>query len=54
MIPPLWKRFAAEFIDFLVLFVLKIIVTFIAVDWFNVIDIDRCIDKSFHKGVSDT
>jgi hypothetical protein len=40
-IPPLWKRFLAEFIDFVILFVLKIVVTFIAVDWFDMIDLDR-------------
>ncbi len=44
-VPALWKRFAAEFIDFLVLFLLKIIVTFVAVDWFSIIDLDRQVLK---------
>ncbi len=40
-LPPLWKRFAAEFIDFLFLVILKITITFMAVDWFDLIDLDR-------------
>ncbi|XP_046618127.1 protein FAM8A1 isoform X1 [Neodiprion virginianus] len=40
-IPPLWKRFFAEFIDFMVLFFLKLSITFIAVDFFDFIDIER-------------
>ena len=40
-LPPLWKRFAAEFVDFLFLIVLKITITFMAVDWFDLIDLDR-------------
>lgn len=32
VIPPLYKRLAAEFIDFMLLFVFKLIVTFVAVD----------------------
>lgn len=40
-IPPLWKRFAAEFLDFLSLFVLKLVVTFIAVDTFELIDFEK-------------
>lgn len=34
-IPPLWKRFIAEFLDFLILFFLKLGVTFVAVDIFD-------------------
>jgi hypothetical protein len=34
-IPPLWKRFAAEFLDFLILFLLKLTVTFVVVDFFD-------------------
>jgi len=45
-IPPLWKRIVAEIIDFFILFILKLVVTYIAVDWFNLIDVDR-YDISF-------
>ncbi|CAK1540294.1 unnamed protein product [Leptosia nina] len=41
VIPPLYKRLLAEFIDFMLLFVLKLIVTFIAVDMFDIIDLDK-------------
>ncbi|XP_012254647.2 protein FAM8A1 isoform X2 [Athalia rosae] len=40
-VPPLWKRFFAEFIDFMVLFFLKLSITFIAVDFFDFIDIEH-------------
>ncbi|KAH0946318.1 hypothetical protein HN011_007747 [Eciton burchellii] len=39
-IPPIWKRFAAEFIDSAMLFLLKFSITFIAIDIFDFIDID--------------
>ena len=39
-IAPLWKRFVAEAIDLLILFLLKLAITFIAVDWFELLDID--------------
>ncbi|XP_020289306.1 protein FAM8A1 isoform X1 [Pseudomyrmex gracilis] len=39
-IPPLWKRFAAEFIDSIMLFLLKLSITFIAIDIFDFIDIE--------------
>lgn len=45
-IPPLWKRIVAEIIDFFILFILKLVVTYIAVDWFSLIDVDR-YDISF-------
>ncbi|XP_046964462.1 protein FAM8A1 [Vanessa cardui] len=41
VIPPLYKRLLAEFIDFMLLFILKLIVTFIAVDMFELIDLDK-------------
>ncbi|XP_026758949.2 protein FAM8A1 [Galleria mellonella] len=41
VIPPLYKRLTAEFIDFMLLFILKLIVTFIAVDMFELIDLDK-------------
>ncbi|XP_058801767.1 protein FAM8A1 isoform X2 [Phymastichus coffea] len=40
-IPPIWKRFVAEFIDSMLLFLLKLSITFIAVDIFDFIDIER-------------
>uniref|UniRef100_A0A2P2I3T7 Protein FAM8A1-like n=1 Tax=Hirondellea gigas TaxID=1518452 RepID=A0A2P2I3T7_9CRUS len=40
-VPPLWKRFIAETIDFLLLFTIKLAVTYVAVDFFDVFDIDQ-------------
>ena len=40
-IPPLWKRASAEIVDFSILFLLKVFVTFIAVDYFELLDLDR-------------
>lgn len=40
-IPPLWKRASAEIIDFSILFLLKVVVTFVAVDYFELLDLDR-------------
>lgn len=40
-IPPIWKRFAAEFIDSAMLFVLKLSIVFIALDVINFIDINE-------------
>jgi len=45
-IPPLWKRIVAEIIDFCILFLLKLLVTYMAVDWFDLIDFHR-YDISF-------
>jgi len=39
-IPPLWKRVVAEIIDFFILFILKLVITFVAVDWFSLVDLD--------------
>ncbi|EFN77793.1 protein FAM8A1 [Harpegnathos saltator] len=39
-IPPIWKRFAAEFIDSAMLFLLKFSISFIAIDVFDFIDIE--------------
>ncbi|XP_022118731.1 protein FAM8A1 [Pieris rapae] len=41
VIPPLYKRLLAEFIDFMLLFILKLIVSFIAVDMFDIIDLEK-------------
>jgi len=40
-IPPLWKRASAEIVDFSILFLVKVVVTFIAVDYFELLDLDR-------------
>lgn len=39
-IPSFWKRIVAEFIDFLILFVVKIAVTYVAVDFLHFVDVD--------------
>ncbi|XP_043467112.1 protein FAM8A1 [Leptopilina heterotoma] len=39
-IPPIWKRFVAESIDSIMLFLLKLAITFIAVDVFDFINIE--------------
>lgn len=41
VIPPLYKRLIAEFIDFMLLFILKLVVTFVVVDMFELIDLDK-------------
>jgi len=38
VIPTIWKRIAAELLDFMILFVLKVMITFIAVDAFDLVD----------------
>ncbi|XP_073991497.1 protein FAM8A1 [Rhodnius prolixus] len=48
-IPPFWKRIVAEFIDFLILFFLKLGVTYVAIDFFDIIDLDKFY--IFHKEV---
>jgi len=45
-IPPLWKRIVAELIDFFILFLLKLLVTYFFIDGFGLIDVDR-YDMSF-------
>ena len=37
----MWKRIVAEVLDFLILFVLKIMITFIAVDAFDLVDLEN-------------
>merc|ERR1719415_453941 len=41
VIPQMWKRIVAEVLDFLILFVLKIMITFIAVDAFDLVDLEN-------------
>lgn len=40
-VPPLWKRFAAEAIDFLLLFVIKLGATLMTVDYLGILDLDK-------------
>jgi len=40
-IPPVWKRIAAETLDFFILIVLKVMITFIAVDFFELVDLEH-------------
>lgn len=40
-IPSLWKRVAAEFIDFFVLFVIKLAVTILTVEYVGIVDIQK-------------
>lgn len=39
-IPPVWKRVAAETLDFLILFLIKIL-TFVTVDYFGLVDLEK-------------
>ncbi|XP_057329358.1 protein FAM8A1 isoform X1 [Microplitis mediator] len=39
-IPPIWKRFVAELIDSLMLFVLKLVITFVALDIFAAMNME--------------
>ena len=41
MLPPIWKRIVAELLDFMILFVLKVMITFIAVDAFDLVDLEN-------------
>jgi len=40
-VPPIWKRIVAELLDICILFTLKVIITFTAVDFFEVINLDN-------------
>ncbi|XP_059084409.1 protein FAM8A1-like [Tigriopus californicus] len=44
-IPPIWKRFVAELIDFLTLFVLKLFITYIAIDSLELFDVESFFRK---------
>ena len=41
VVPPIWKRVVAELLDFMILFILKVIITFVAVDAFDLIDLEN-------------
>jgi len=41
IVPPIWKRILAELIDIFILLTLKIIITFTAVDFFEVIELEN-------------
>ncbi|KOB77561.1 Protein FAM8A1 [Operophtera brumata] len=53
IIPPLYKRLAAEFIDFMLLFILKLIVTFVVVDMFDLIDVEKFDFYKFTENYDD-
>ncbi|XP_028029908.1 protein FAM8A1 [Bombyx mandarina] len=53
IIPPLHKRLIAEFIDFLLLFVLKLLVTFVAVDTLEIIDTEKFDFQKFSEYYDD-
>ncbi|XP_075976628.1 protein FAM8A1 [Anticarsia gemmatalis] len=53
VIPQLHKRLFAEFIDFILLFILKLIVTFIAVDMFELIDLEKFDFYKFSENYDD-
>lgn len=40
-IPPLWKRVAAEILDFSFLMAFKFCFTLLALDWFDLFDFDK-------------
>ncbi|KAL4716897.1 hypothetical protein ACJJTC_012708 [Scirpophaga incertulas] len=40
-IPPLYKRLLAEFIDFVVLFFVKLAITYVAIDMYDFIDLEK-------------
>jgi len=48
-VPSLWRRVGAELIDFMLLFFLKLGVTFVTVNFFNVIDLDDIDMGVFQK-----
>ncbi|XP_026286574.1 protein FAM8A1 [Frankliniella occidentalis] len=40
-VPPYWKRFCAEVVDSVIMFTLKLLITFIAIHVFGLIDLDK-------------
>lgn len=44
-IPPIWKRVMAEVIDFIFWMAMKLFLTFMFIDLFNVVDYDEFFDK---------
>ncbi|KAK9889278.1 hypothetical protein WA026_004557 [Henosepilachna vigintioctopunctata] len=53
IIPPMWKRFVAEILDFSILFMIKLLLTFIAVETFNFVTVENygfdTIEKYFQN-----
>lgn len=49
IIPPMWKRIVAEIIDFLILFLIKMFLTIIVLESFDIIDLENYGLNSFHK-----
>uniref|UniRef100_A0A1B6E3Q9 RDD domain-containing protein n=1 Tax=Clastoptera arizonana TaxID=38151 RepID=A0A1B6E3Q9_9HEMI len=48
-IPSLWKRLFAEFLDFLILFFIKLSFVFVAIDLFEIIDLNQFDFDALHK-----
>lgn len=53
-IPDIWKRASAELIDFLLLLIMKIFVTYIAIDFLDLIDLSKFDFSSFDLEDVDT
>ncbi|XP_044256350.1 protein FAM8A1 [Tribolium madens] len=53
VIPPLWKRIVAEFLDFLILLLIKMVVTFVIIECFYVLSIENYRFDSFKKNLQD-
>eukprot|EP00095_Tigriopus_kingsejongensis_P001500 maker-scaffold1086_size63525-snap-gene-0.12 protein:Tk01500 transcript:maker-scaffold1086_size63525-snap-gene-0.12-mRNA-1 annotation:"protein fam8a1-like" len=44
-IPPIWKRFTAEFVDFATLFCLKLLITYLVIDMLELFDVESFFRK---------
>lgn len=51
VIPPLWKRMVAELMDFLILFLVKMALTFLLLESFDIIDMEFYGFESFQKNL---
>ncbi|XP_018564998.1 protein FAM8A1 [Anoplophora glabripennis] len=51
VIPPLWKRMVAELMDFFILFLVKMALTFILLESFDIIDMEFYGFESFQKNL---
>ncbi|XP_050519579.1 protein FAM8A1 [Diabrotica virgifera virgifera] len=54
IIPPLWKRAAAELMDFLLLLLLKVALTFLLLESFDIIDTGYYGLELFHKNLENS
>ncbi|KAJ8933032.1 hypothetical protein NQ314_014272 [Rhamnusium bicolor] len=51
IIPPIWKRIVAELMDFLILFLVKMALTFLLLESFDIIDMEFYGFESFQKNL---